>query len=340
VIIMVEAHVTDAWTRDADRHGQLYFNAVFVAGLAAPLFLFLAGVSMALATSARARRQTHTEAAAAARARGWQILGLALLFRLQSQLLGWGPLVNLLKVDILNVMGLALVAAGVLWGWGRSRPARLLLFSLATAAMTMATPLVREWHALDWLPDLIEWYLRPAPNRATFALFPWAGFLFAGAVLGELAASMRRGADGRMRDASLHTGLAVTGLASIGLGYFASLQPSVYPVSSFWTSSPTFFIIRLGIVVCLVPLARMAPSWTALETLGRSSLFVYWIHVEMVYGALAKPLKHALPLEGSLAATALLCVLLYAIVLWKNRAVQRGWQLPSPIRILTPVLKS
>ena len=30
-------------------------------------------------------------------------------------------------------------------------------------------------------------------------------------------------------------------------------------------------------------------------TLGRSSLFVYWIHVEMVYGVLGRPFRRAAP---------------------------------------------
>ena len=51
-----------------------------------------------------------------------------------------------------------------------------------------------------------------------------------------------------------------------------------------------------------------------ITTLGRSSLFVYWIHVEMAYGGLSRPLKRALPLELSLVATVALCALLYEIV--------------------------
>ena len=57
-------------------------------------------------------------------------------------------------------------------------------------------------------------------------------------------------------------------------------------------------------------------------TLGRSSLFVYWIHVEMAYGGIAMPLKRALPLELSLLATVALCALLYAIVGWKDRKMR------------------
>jgi hypothetical protein len=75
-----------------------------------------------------------------------------------------------------------------------------------------------------------------------------------------------------------------------------------------------------------------------LTTLGRSSLFVYWIHVEMAYGGIAKPLKRALPLEVSLLATIALCALLYKIVVWKDRKMA-GRELTGKWRVLTPVLK-
>jgi len=335
---MVEAHVVDAWTRDADRQGFLHFCAVFVAGLGAPLFLFLAGVSLPMAASVRAASVGRGTAAATARRRGWQVFGLALLFRLQSQLLGWGALINFLKVDILNVMGLGLVAAGLLWGFASSRAARIAFFAFAAVAVTMSTPLIREASWLAVLPDPIEWYVRPAPGRTTFALFPWVGFLFAGAIAGELVDASRA----RERDVRLQLGLVASGAAAIAAGYAAALQPSIYPVADFWTSSPTFFFVRLGIAASMMPIAwaleKGARSLSFLETLGRSSLFVYWIHVEMVYGMLGRPLRQLLPLEGSLLATLALCTALLAIVRWKNR-VMRDVKLMGPVRILAPVLK-
>ena len=61
--------------------------------------------------------------------RGVQVFALAFLFRLQSQLLGWGALSNFLKVDILNIMGLAMIAAALLWRASESRAVRVVLFA-------------------------------------------------------------------------------------------------------------------------------------------------------------------------------------------------------------------
>jgi len=350
---MVGAHVTDAWTRLDDRSRTLYMYVVFIAGMAAPLFLFLAGLTIAMAASARAVKVGHAAAAALARKRGLQIFALAFLFRLQSQLLGWGAFTNFLKVDILNVMGIAMIAAAVLWSLSATRPVRIALFALATIAVAMATPLVREASILAGLPDAIEAYIRPLPGRTNFALFPWAGFLFAGCIAGEFVFA----AQGEWRERRLQAGLLVTGLAGIALGYAASLRPSIYPMASFWTSSPTFFFLRLGICTAMVPLAFGVDHFHAflrrrfaigagttdvpgrvITTLGRSSLFVYWIHVEMAYGGIAKPLKRALPLEWSLAATVALCALLYAIVKWKDRKMA-GRELSGVWRIFAPVLR-
>lgn len=336
MIVMVGAHVNDAWTRDADRQGGLYMVTVFVAGLAAPLFLFLAGLSLAMAASLRSAAIGHAGAARLALTRGAQVLALAFLFRLQSQILGWGAWSNFLKVDILNVMGLAMMAAALLWWVSESRAVRVLLFAAATAIVTMTTPLVREAGVLAVLPDPLEAYIRPLPGRTTFALFPWAGFLLGGAIAGELIHAART----RAQELRLQWSLLAAGAAGIALGYAASFQPSIYPVANFWTSSPTFFFIRLGMCAAMLPIARVVAGRPAAltATLGRASLFVYWIHVEMVYGVLGRPLRRGLPIEASLVATALLCVLLFAIVRWKDRKMA-GVTLTGPMRIFAPVLK-
>lgn len=339
---MVLAHVVDSWTRETDRHGAPFFTLFFIGGIASPLFLFLAGVASALSAAAKARRGGALRAGAAAvQRRGWEVFALGLLFRLQAQLLGLGPLVNVFKVDMLNTMGLSMVAVSWAWRLAPSRRSRLSVLALATTATSVLTPLVRAAPWLAVLPDPFEAYLRPAGSLAAFPLFPWAGFLFAGALVGDLIDSVR---ERPRRDRALQAGLAVVASLGAWLGWKASFQPALFPTASFWHDSPTFFLIRLGLAALLVPLSWLVARWLGarllqpLLTLGRSSLFVYWIHVEMVYGVLAEPLKKDLPLWGSLVGTALMTVWLFALVLVKNRAVERI-ELRGPLRILAPVLR-
>ena len=72
----------------------------------------------------------------AARRRGWEIFALGLVFRVQAQLLGMGPLTNLFKVDMLNTMGLSIVLATFLWQLSPHRRSRVAGFALVTVVAT------------------------------------------------------------------------------------------------------------------------------------------------------------------------------------------------------------
>ena len=184
VLIMIEAHVLDAWTRLPDRSRAGFGYAMVLGGFAAPLFLFLAGLSTVLSAESKYRRTGDFSAAwRAAQKRGWQVFGLAFLFRLQSFVLtgGYSGL-SVLKVDILNVMGPAIALAAIAGSRARTKAGRSCLFIGIATAISLLAPIVRATGLLDWLPDPIEWYFRPTPGgRSNFTLFPWAGFVFAGA---------------------------------------------------------------------------------------------------------------------------------------------------------------
>jgi len=344
---MVHAHILDSWTQAADRQQRAYYSLQWIGGVASPCFLFLAGVAMAMSASSKGRQAgSHVLGAGAARRRGWEIFVLAFLFRLQAEVLGFGPLSTLLKVDMLNIMGLSIVAATFVWQLNSDRRIRVLIFGLLTTTITLVTPLVRATTSLAVLPDPIEAYIRPAGGYAAFPLFPWAGFLFAGVLVGDLIDAMRTS---HRRPWLLQGPLLVAGIAGVTLATFASYQPAVYPTADFWHDSPTIFFIRLGVVVTLVPIAWVIEGLSArgwlpqrpfrgLVTLGRSSLFVYWIHVEMVYGLIAEPLKQTLPLWATQLGWFLMCLGLHRLVLWKNHRLE-GYQLPRRARILAPILR-
>jgi uncharacterized membrane protein len=324
VILMIHGHSVDSWTRPDEKTSTLYGLIMLAWGIAAPLFLFLAGVSLSLAGGRRLRNgRTDAEAAALARKRAWQIFGLAFLFRLQAWVISGGDAYStLLKVDILNVMGLAMLGGALLWGLGRGRVSRALVLVAGTAAVAMVTPIVRGAPWLSSLPDAVEAYLRPLPGMTTFTLLPWAAFLLAGAACGLW---LDWGRDDR-HERRVNIYLALLGAAVAGGGYAASFLPPIYDQTNFWTSSPTFFFLRAGIVIAFVPIAyalnlasRVGLVRAAVQEFGRSSLFVYWIHVEMAYGVLSAPLHRRLTLEQSTVGFLLLTMLVYGLVRLKQQ---------------------
>src|SRR5437588_6466797 len=195
-------------------------NARIVGGFAAPLFLWLAGVALVLAANATLRRTDSRAAAVEAICRrGLEIFILAFLFRLQAFILSpGGDVLTLFRVDILNIMGPALVVAGLLWGISATTGGVVWSCAAATVIIAMLTPVVRTTTLIDPLPAWIQWYLRPAGQQTTFVAFPWAGFVFAGAATGALLAAV----NDERRERRLQIGSAAAGAAFVAFGFWAA----------------------------------------------------------------------------------------------------------------------
>ena len=69
--------------------------------------------------------------------------------------------------------------------------------------------------------------------------------------------------------------------------------------------------------------------------LGLSSLFVYWIHVEMVYGAFSRPLHRNLTLPAVYVAIAAFTLLMLGAVHVKEEVVAR-WRGRRPALLWPP----
>ena len=344
VLLMIEAHTSDAWTRLNVRRTISFRDATVLGGFAAPLFLWLAGLAVVLAATRTAERTGSRRAASEMICRrGLEIFILGFLFRLQGFIItpGSHP-VTLFRVDILNIMGPAIAVAGIVWGLARTATARVCWYAAIASAFAMATPIVRAASAIDALPIWLQWYMRPAGEFTIFTLFPWAGFVFAGGAVGALIAAARE----ERAERRLHAILGAIGVALVTLGFYTAGRPSIYASSSFWTSSPTWFAIRLGILMialtviyaCEAVFAALKGRVTGLDPfarLGRSSLFIYWIHVELVYGYASWGWRHRLPLWGTAIGYVLFCVLMYRTIGWRDLAVSKWRNRPRGTRRTT-----
>ena len=168
-------------------------------------------------------------------------------------------------------------------------------------------------------------YFRQAPGRTSFSLFPWPAYLLAGVAIGSWLAT----ADGAVEDRVTQR-LGLYGAVLAAAGGLATLLPPFAGEPTPMTSAPSFFCLRLGMVMLAVPLARAwherrAAVWSPVREFGVASLFVYWVHVEMAYGRPARALHRDLSFWEAAAGTLGLMVLLYGLVRLKAAVAPRLW---------------
>jgi uncharacterized membrane protein len=340
-VLMFQTHCYDSWLGGDARKSTFFMWSQLGGTFPAPLFLFLAGVSFALVTDKlRQKRMPAKQIARTTIRRGAEIFGLGLLFRLQEFLLGWGwaPWTDLLRVDVLNMIGLSMMLMGVIC-WivlhvDRGFHARLALGSTAVGVgllISLLTPLLWTSWRPRWLPWPIESYINGvhnlgAPQPWLFPIFPWTAFAFMGLALGFFLLSdwaRERGA----------ASFILVGGGGTGLIYAArwlDARPrQLYATYDFWHTSPNFFLIRVGMLLLIVTAAYLWCRWGAgqlgfspLIQLGKTSLLVYWVHIEFVYGRFSILPKRAVDIRT--ASLGLLTIFLSMLLLSVLRTRLKG----------------
>src|ERR1700680_1900831 len=118
-LLMFQTHCYDAWLSPGARQSKFFMYSQLGGTFPAPLFLFLAGVSFALVTEKLWKKNLPpTQIARATIRRGAEIFAFGLLFRLQEYLIAWGwaPWSDLLRVDVLNIIGLSMILMALVCG--------------------------------------------------------------------------------------------------------------------------------------------------------------------------------------------------------------------------------
>src|SRR5438067_3483508 len=339
-VLMFQTHCYDSWLGDGARKSTFFMWSQLGGTLPAPLFLFLAGISFALVVDKlRQKDLAVSQIARTTIRRGAEIFGLGLLFRVQEYLIAWGwaPWSDLFRVDILNTIGISMMLMGVNCGivfWiARSHQAVALAGAAAAIALAIALmtpPLWTTWRP-HWLPWPLESYINGVHNLGEpqpwlFPIFPWAGFAFAGLAIGLFLSS----GWGRSHSSRTFALVAGGGVALIYLARWFDARPwQLYPVYDYWHTSPNFFLVRVGLLLIILSAVYAWCRWGAgqwgfspLIQLGQTSLLVYWVHIEFVYGRFSILPKRAQDIRT--ASLGLLTIFLSMLLLSVMRTKLKG----------------
>ncbi|MDE3138143.1 MAG: DUF1624 domain-containing protein [Acidobacteriota bacterium] len=344
-LLMFQTHCYDSWLSPSARSGSFFRWSQLGGTLPAPLFLFLAGVAVALVFDRKLGRGVAPgRIASETIRRGTEILGLGLLFRVQEWALGQpsAPWTDLLRVDILNQIGITIMLLGIAFWVAKTRRNAVFASVSGAAAISMLTPLLWTTWQPNWLPWFLESYINGVhtfgkPQPWLFPIFPWAAFGFAGLAVGMVLVTI-----GREHPGWTHLGFGATGVGLFGLAlWLGSLPVRLYPVEDFWHTSPNFFLARVGVLMAIVALSfawcqwtlglgrRLLLRWThdgfsPLVQMGTTSLIVYWVHIEFVYGRFSILSKHGSSIAAASAGLALIFLAMVMLSLVRTRLKGRG----------------
>jgi uncharacterized membrane protein len=370
-VLMFQTHCYDAWLGGDARNTIFLKESQLLGTLPAPLFLFLAGVSFALVTDKLIRKNlSPAEITRTMLRRGAEIFAFGLLFRLQEYLIAWGwaPWSDLLRVDVLNIIGLSMILMALLCGItltlcrqvrnsckgpsgdsyqdmpsgipqaaekgsgvSRCGPALAAAAIAAASAIALVTPpLYTTWRP-TWLPWPLESYIDGchnlgAPQPGLFPIFPWSAFAFAGLAAGFILFNdlpFSRLFTDRARDHSTETLAFFAAVGAAAILVARELDHSsfyLYATYDYWHTSPNFLMMRIGLLLMISFLSYVWCRWglatrgfSPLIQLGQTSLLVYWVHIEFVYGRFSLLPKRA---ESILAASrGLLEIFLFMLIL-------------------------
>jgi uncharacterized membrane protein len=360
-LLMFQDHCYDSWLAPAARDSDVFRWSRLLGTMPAPLFIFLCGISSALVTERLWEKGVARDAIARQTIwRGFLIYLAGVLFRVQEYALGFpkAPWTDLLRVDVLNILGISMMLMGAVCWLATSQRVDVtrratIAGSVVVAAITaMVTPVLYTTHRLYFLPWPIESYIDgvhtfQAPQPWLFPIFPWIAFAFAGLAIGLfLFTDFAKRSESRT-----FLFLGGTGVLCGAVSIAVDLAPvHLYAVYDYWHTSPQFLLMRCGILLVMMFAAYVWCEWgwaqkgfSPVIQLGKTSLLVYWVHIEFVYGRLSILPKLRCTVAQATVGLLVICAAMLALSIfrtrWKTRAATKKSSLslaPQPAGLARP----
>jgi len=324
--MMVYGHTGDALLGRGFRAGLWFDVWRFQRGLTSCLFLLLSGFAFSIATTRHWGSHIRFTRSLLHRIRRFALfvfLGYVLHFpvdhiaKLRS--LPDAAWRGFVAVDVLQLIGVTLIALQILVLISQSRRVFMALCFALSVVMIVTTPAL--WR-VDWttmMPMTLAAYLSPAIG-SQFPVFPWSAYVLLGAGLGQIYARWGAGWLGGFTIAALLApGVLISGVMLTAGGLSIQLFGS-----DEWSWVPPEVLRRIGAILVLLGVIahasrRLAHLPHIFGAVAQESLLVYFVHLCIIYGSIWNlGLTHFFPDGLNPAATLLVILLLLAAMAAKS----------------------
>jgi hypothetical protein len=325
-VIMLQGHVFDSYLRTDLRSGGAFTYSQFVGGMPPAIFLFLTGVTLAfLMNSSERKGLPPIQRVWTSLRRAGYLFFLAFAFRAFMLVSGipvstWS---DFLRVDILNCMGFSIAALSLTAAFRTADRARFC--AVLGLFIAFAAPLISQmnWSGVPWM---LRAYI--IPDHRFFGIFPWGAYLAFGVSAGS---ALRLIPAERLARSMQWTALAAAAAIAC-CQYCAHSNLSIYAASDFWLNSPAQVLTKQGVILLMLALAFAwtqyiaRDGWSWIRQFGTTSLLVYWVHIELIYGRWMWFFKENLNVPETVMLSVVVILFMLGISVAKTRRTElRAW---------------
>jgi uncharacterized membrane protein len=327
---MIEVHIFNAFLQPVIREADWFIFMNFINGMVAPSFIFISGFAFVISSENKINEMRSFGTLFRRKLlRIGQIFLVGYLIHIPSFSLrslifytDKGMYKSFFNVDVLQCIGAGVFMLLVARMLAATVKVYTLFIAISAAGFVCLAPFVWKLDFNIFLPLPLACYFNEI-HGSYFPVFPWLGFLFAGALFGLYIQNIREeGNENRFM-----ARLALTGVLFIIFSF-----PILFWLKNYsWfeiKTAPLFFIQRLGVIFVLLYLFRQYDCFRGkMESfffdIGRESLLVYWLHLVIIYRVLFNGqsmnniINRSFGLAECIVATVIMVLLMLAVaIIW------------------------
>ncbi|MBI9072502.1 MAG: DUF1624 domain-containing protein [Melioribacteraceae bacterium] len=293
VFLMIEGHSFDVFLSEKFRQsGTMFFDLWnLVRGITAPIFFFTTGTVFNYLLIKSENEKSNPRVKKGIK-RGLLLVLIGYLLRYPTHTIVYFGDVTakqwqiFFTVDALHVIGIGLLLIVLIYLAEKKIKFDLSFSYLVRAIIIFAiSPFINAFNWSSILPDYLAGYFYYGTG-SIFPLFPWLGYIFAGAYFGSwLRKNSQTGLDS---NGVLKLSIVTIFLFVIGF-LFNHLENNYLNGFSYWHPNSAMVFYRLGIVIIIVLGISLIfkndyklPQF--LSKVSKNSLYIYIVHLIILYG--------------------------------------------------------
>ena len=298
VFQMVQGHTIDAFLSNNYRvlNNPVFGAWLFMRGITAPIFLFSAGAVFTYLFRLHDQPFESNPRVKKGIKRFALLLFLGYLMRYPAPtLIDFSSVSPVAWQTFQSIDVLQLIAIGILFIISlffiieKLKLNDYWLFASIAMFCIYIFPLTELVNWTKYLPVYLASYLYKGTG-SQFPLFPWLGYLLAGAFLGTYLAKKPM----VFKSARFSSNLFIIGLLLLLISLIGHIIGYNWVQNYYWDTSPNLMILRLGFVLILNSVVslislRIDSIPRIIILIGRNTLLIYVVHLVILYGSAWNP---------------------------------------------------